>query len=100
MDNDQITTIAREYAEEGIAPKGFSKATYEELVDEKAENVAYILRWLSSRFCLVAKERVKDEYNKTLEEAKLSHAKHQIQSRTRMRLLKSLFPEIAKEVEG
>lgn len=37
-----VTALAREYAEECIDPQGFSKSTYEELVEEKAENAGYM----------------------------------------------------------
>lgn len=55
MTNEHITALAREYAGQSIDPYGFSKSTYEEMVEEKAENVAYILHWLCDRFCLVDK---------------------------------------------
>lgn len=49
MNDDPITALAREYAKECIDPQGFSRDTYKELVEEKAEDVAYVLRWLSTR---------------------------------------------------
>lgn len=57
MKPEEITSLACEYAEECIDTQGFSKETYEELVEEKAENVAYVLRWLCDRFCLVEKRQ-------------------------------------------
>lgn len=67
MNNDQITALAREYAEASIDPQGFSKDTYEEMAEEKAENVTYILRWLLRRFCLVEKGKATDLCRLTLE---------------------------------
>ena len=103
MNFPEITALAREYAE-WITDVPKANELPNCLMNEAhtliAENAECMLQWLLRRFCLVEKERVKNEYNKTLEEAKLAHPKHQIQSRTRMRLLKSLFPELAKEVEN
>lgn len=100
LTEDQITVIAREYGVDSVDPYGFSKNTYEDFVGEYADAAADVLRWLSKRFCLVEKGKLEEEYNKTVEEGKHCHPKHQIQSRTRMRLLAALFPEIAKEVES
>lgn len=99
----QITDIAREFAEELIDPCGFSKGTYEELVDEKAEDVAYIFRWLSKRFCLVEKGKVEEEYRKCMliqmdDNPNLS-AEYIGNAAAKMGLIELLFPEIAKEVE-
>lgn len=95
MEQDQITALAREYAEECIDPYGFSKDTYEEMVEEKAENVAYVLRWLSTRFYLADKEKAKAFYRgETFGELDF------IELVSSRRILSSLFPEIAKEVEG
>ena len=57
-----VTALAREYAEECTNPSGFSKATYEEMVEERAENVTYVLRWLLRRYCLVEKEQLKKSH--------------------------------------
>lgn len=99
MKPEQITALAREYAEECVDPQGFSKSTYEELVEEKAENVDYVLSWLSTRFCLVEKEAVRTAYQQAMEQGKHAHLKCQVESRAKLRLLESLFPDIAKDVE-
>lgn len=96
MDDKSITALAREYAEE-IYPNLSDKII--SLRTQEIKNAERLIRFLLRRFCLVEKGKVKEEYNKTVEEGKHSHLKHQIQSRTRMRLLAALFPEIAKEVE-
>lgn len=62
MDEGKINALAREYAEKIIDPCGFSKDTYEELVEEKAESVTCVLRWLSQRFCLVEKDKAREVY--------------------------------------
>lgn len=92
MTDDLLTALAREYAEECIDPQGFSKSTYEELVDEKAENVAYVLRWLCDRYYLVKKSKV-EELEVVVEPKHYDRV-------TLLEQIKSLFPEIAKEVEG
>lgn len=99
MKEEEITALAREYAEESANEVGVKFDPQDWACTNCAIEAKNVIKFLLRRFCLVEKERVKDEYNKTLEEAKLAHPKHQIQNRTRMRLLKSLFPEIAKEVE-
>lgn len=63
MTDTEITALACEYAEECVDPNGFSKATYEELVEEKAEMTASVLRWINSRYCLVEKTKVEEEYH-------------------------------------
>lgn len=55
MDEDKIKALGREYAEEHVISSGFSQSTYEELLENQAEIVAYIIRWLTSRFCIVEK---------------------------------------------
>lgn len=82
MNDDQLTALAHEYAEECIAPYGFSRETYEELVEEKAESIAFAFRWLDRRFCLVEKSKVKQCYG--TEEV--------------YRVIDILFPEIEKEM--
>ncbi len=100
LTDQQITDIAHEYAENCIDKCGFSKGTYEELVDEKAEDAAYVLRWLSKRFCLVEKSVVVDEYKYAVTDvAESKHYNIRISEAelAKKELLESLFPEIAKE---
>lgn len=102
MNFPEITALAREYAEKKARAdreQGFPEPFINDMIELYKKDMKSALDFLLRRFCLVEKELMEDEYNKTLKEAKLAHPKHQIQSRTRMRLLKSLFPEIAKEVE-
>lgn len=103
MKDDRITALSREYAKECIDPYGFSRGTYEEMVEEKAENVAYVLNWLSTRFCLVEKSKIQDEWqraNTHVKEAiKCKNSLSESCGKGKRIILKSLFPEIAKEVE-
>lgn len=106
MDKEQITALAREYAADCIEPYGFSKATYEELVDEKAEDAACILRWLSNRFGLVEKAKIKeawdgiDVYLSIALNLKYNSSMAERCASEKRSMLRSLFPEIAKEVES
>lgn len=86
MTDDQLTVLAREYAEQ---------------TDGSSADIAYIkaiaenaLRFLLRRYCLVEKERVKDEYEKA--KADMVSKYHQ----GSMVVLQVLFPEIGKEVES
>lgn len=103
MENkDQITALAREYAEEKVDPRGFSKRTYEVLVDENAEYVEDVIRLLLRRFCLVEKSKV--ERAMQLHEDKIKElfkgSKTWFFHKGSAETLKYLFPELGKEVEG
>lgn len=101
MDEDKIKALSREYAEEKVVSSGFSQSTYEELLNDQAEIVAYIIRWLTSRFCIVEKSKVKEEYNLALsnfKRASCARPLNQAYFDGRGDAIKSLFPEIAKEV--
>lgn len=105
MENkDQITALAREYAEECTNPSGFSKATYEEMVEERTENVTYVLRWLLRRYCLVEKSKMLEEYKSAKYDNKIARQERLpamlAVASARKALLESLIPEIGKEVEG
>lgn len=91
MTPDQITAIAREYAEfTDMSP-----------VDKK--NISAIcecfLKYALRRYCLVEKEVVRTTYQQAMEQGKHAHVKCQVESRAQLRLLERIFPEIAKEVE-
>lgn len=92
MTNDQITAIAREYAE----ADGYGL----QIIQDDTE---MFLRWLSRRFCLVEKSRIQEEYQKA--QAQIKYGKelgiHGLVTcgGAKEILLESLFPEIGKEVE-
>ncbi len=80
MTNDQITALAREYAEKD--------EPFVQIIQDDAE---MFLRWLSERYCLVEKSRLK----------KLDiayRAKHYGTVVLNQGDIDSIFPEIAKEV--
>lgn len=101
MKEEQTTAVAREYAEECIDPNGFSRGTYKELVEEKAERTASVLRWLSDRYCLVEKSKV--ERVMQLHEDKLKElfkgSKTWFFHKGSAETLKYIFPDLGKEVE-
>lgn len=92
MNDDQITALAREYAEERASIMQGSLTT-----KIQAE---LVIRFLLRRFCLVEKEAVRKQFEsaKRLIEAR-NYNKQCIGVGSRG-VLERLFPEIAKEVEG
>lgn len=96
MDNDQITDLSREYAEECIDPNGFSRGTYKELVEEKAEMTASVLRWLCDRYFLVEKKEFLNLIETHRSESKGTDkgAREWFFYTGRLDLLKSLFPDL------
>lgn len=92
MNDDQITALAREYAEEGI---------YVQIVEDDA---AEFLRWLLRRYCLVEKEAVRKEYNEAIRAVREGYRERLdtmiVVNNSRRVLLESLFPDLGKEVEG
>lgn len=105
MDNDQITALAREYAEEIIKGKPSEElpnCLKNSMLTMNTEYVAEIFRWLMRRYCLVEKSKVEEEYK----EAKFTCGNVDPCSDTfaaslaQKSVLERLFPEIGKEVEG
>lgn len=99
MENkDQITALAREYAEEmypNLSEKIISLRTQE------IKNAERLIHFLLRRFCLVEKEAIRKEYEmvkKIWEQVTLVDAK--TFNEGRISEIESLFPEIAKEVEA
>ena len=116
MNDKTITALAREYAEE-ISPvrqldghpvskmiADIMRKALSEVTAEQIKNFEGFIRFLFRRYYMVEKEAVRKEYGRALEtnqkgiEAS-SHVLCAIGCAQRA-LLESLFPEIAKEVEG
>lgn len=96
MNDDQITSLAREYAEWVTQQEGDKKY----IPAEQAIASAF-LHWLTRRFCLVEKENIKKCFQSR--NYILTHQdKYEVyivrESEVEMKLLRCLFPEIAKEV--
>lgn len=105
MTNDLLTALAREYAEEtrngilGLFPQPLPDSM-EVLIKNDQEYYGRFLRWLTGRYCLVEKSKVKDIHKGILVQLDPKNFGYSPYNQGRMDLLKSLFPEIAKEVEG
>lgn len=97
MEEKEITALAREYAEWVTKDYGKDNA----YIPGETATASIFLRWLSTRYCLVRKNNIIEEY----EEAKIlcgnldPCGKNYAWNECKMRLLESLFPETAKEVE-
>lgn len=79
---------------------------YVELTDGSPADIAYItaiaentIRFLLRRFTLVEKDAISNAYQQAIEQGKHAHVRCHVESRANVRLLESLFPEIAKETE-
>lgn len=93
MNNDQITSLAREYAEfTDLSP-----------VDKK--NISAIcenfLKFTLRRYCLVEKSKIREAYKDAQKDQHNSEGDFALTlaGRNRSAVLIDLFPEIAKEVE-
>ena len=76
MTDEEITALAREYAEDMTKGPDFEKLSdsmKENVLDLNTVYVAEIFRWLCERFCLVEKDAVNNTYQKTLEQGKHAH---------------------------
>lgn len=88
MTDQQITDLAREYAEKD--------EPFVQIIQDDAED---FLRWLSRRYCLVEKQLVRKQFD---------YAQKLIEDRNYLKqhigvgsycILERIFPEIEKEVE-
>lgn len=98
----KIQKAVKEYADkhfiddvEGLLNKPWpeAKELYKKMLADFAGEM------LSGDLCLVEKEAVRKEYQQAIEQGKHAHVRCHVESRAKLRLLESLFPEIAKEVE-
>lgn len=104
MDNDQITALAREYAEEAtkdIPSDNDIKSLRESAIKLNAEIMEKHLRWLLRRYCLVEKEQLKRVMALHIEKSDetVKGGKAWFFHKGSANTLRYLFPEIAKEVE-
>ena len=97
MNDDQLTALAREYAEE-IYPNLSDKII--SLRTQEIKNAERLIRFLLRRFCLVEKSKVEDIHKGILVQLDPKNFGYSPYNQGRIDLLKSLFPEIAKEVKG
>lgn len=105
LTNDQITALAHEFAEE-IYPHEEREdlGQMEFLRTSAAKHIEVSIKMLSSRFCLVEKSKVEDAYQRAKNVEKdgwnLDLPLLRRNGRLQRILLESLFPDLAKEVEG
>lgn len=96
MINDQITALAREYAEERASMMQGSLTT-----KIQAE---LVIRFLLRRYALVEKSKLLKEYESAKHDSKMAHRERLYTmlavASARKALLESLFPDLGKEVEG
>lgn len=109
MTDEQLTALAREYAEEMTAPISFEAYASPEFQRELhtrgcANEAKEVLNWLLRRFCLVEKSKVLKsliQARALIEVGRRNHdnIKEDLGTRSE-RTIYCLFPEIAKEVES
>lgn len=104
-DNDQLTALAREYAEEMIKGKPSEElpnCLKNSMLAMNTEYVAEIFQWLTRRFCLVEKNSIKALYQDISESyyCDFHNRDTVLKEGSQMKLLESLFPDLGKEVEG
>lgn len=95
MTNTEITALACEYADE--TPKiAELKVPYIREYEKTCED---FLRFLLRRYCLVEKSKLKTKHREALAALESNDNEDVKWGTYRLSLLKSLFPEIAKEAE-
>lgn len=106
MENkDQITALAREYAEEQgklDREQGFPESFIKDMLEFNEKEFKSVLEFLLRRFCLVEKEQLKRVMSLHIEKSdeNVKGGKAWFFHKGSANTLRYLFPEIAKEVEG
>lgn len=106
IDNDQITALAREYAEEAtkdIPSDNDIKSLRESAIRLNAEGMEKHLHWLLRRFCLVEKDELTKCRQAILNKIKtgenIRRKKTIDEGKAQLSLFDLLFPDLGKEVE-
>lgn len=104
MDEDQINALAREYAEEktdAISFKAYSDPEFKKKLSTKgyANDAREVIEWLLRLYCLVEKSKVKTKHKEALAALESNDNEDVKWGTYRLSLLKSLFPDLGKEVE-
>ena len=99
MNDDQITALAREYAEEknnAISFKAYSDPEFKKELHIRgcANDAKDIIKFLLRRYCLVEKEKLKAIRYRNVYSAEDIRSKF-----TEECLIDALFPDLGKEVE-
>lgn len=100
---DQITALAREYAEEMIKGKPSEElpnCLKNSMLTMNTEYVTEIFQWLIRRFYIVEKSKIREAYKDAQKDQHNSEGDFALTlaGRNRSSVLIDLFPEIAKEV--
>lgn len=98
MTPDQITALAREYAESRYPEAKTDEDDF--LYDSAVYVMEDNLRWLLRRFCLAEKEKLDNIYQGILVQLDPKNFGYSPYNQGRMDVIKSIFPEIAKEVQS
>ncbi len=94
MTDEQIAALAREYAEWVTEAEGGNN----DYTPAEQAIASAFLRWLSQRYCLVEKSKIKETW-KEITNVYIAH-RHITYDGARYLFNEVLFPEIAKEMEG
>ena len=104
MTDQEITALAREYAEEIVKAKELTSKDVDMLVEVICSNSEMFLRWLLQRYALVEKNKLKNSHQYIMNKIKvgenLRRKKTIDEGKAQRAIFNALFPEIAKEVEG
>lgn len=105
MTPEQITALAREYGEYVANSLDYDMCPDPELrhrlvAKGHSEAAQHVLEWLLRRFFLVEKSKVENIYKGILVQQDPKNFGYSAYNQGRMDVIKSLFPEIAKEVDG
>lgn len=101
MTNQEITALAREYAEDLIKVRKtqgeLANCLLNEALSVAEDDAEDVIRFLLRRFCLVEKSKVENIHRGILVQLNPKNFGYSPYNQGRIDLLKSLFPEIAKE---
>lgn len=105
MKPEEITALAREYGEYVANSLDFDMYSapnlrYKLVAKGNSESAQSVLEWLLSRYCLVEKDKVENIHKGILVQLDPKNFGYSPYNQGRLDVIKSLFPEIAKEVEG
>lgn len=105
MKPEEITVLAREYAEEKAQSdreQGFPESFIKDMAEFNEKEMKSVLEFLFHRYCLVEKSKLEEEYH----EAKFTCGDVDPWSETfatrlaKKSMLERLFPNLGKEVES
>lgn len=101
MKESEITTLAREYAEERgklDREQGFPESFIKDMLEFNEKEFKSVLEFLLRRYCLVEKSKIKEVWS-MITDVYLDHG-HITYDGARYLFNEVLFPDLGKEVEG